>query len=280
MFGLGYLFVLLLLLLVALAGWRVFDHLQELNAWKRLIRMEADNTQTFDPAMVSDLPEPARRYFKYTITPGTILRHVVEVEMTGELGLGTKDAPNYRPMQARQILAPPYGFIWSLHSGAIQGSDGALPDRSWTRFWLLNLIPVARAGGRDHQRSSFGRLIADSVFWAPASMLPGDRVSWEAVSEHCARVKVRSDSLEQTVDVHVDADGAPVKVIFQRWSDANPRKRYQLQPFGGELSAFRDFSGYRLPTRVLGGNHYGTPDYFPFFKATVTGIRYLTDTVK
>jgi hypothetical protein len=33
-------------------------------------------------------------------------------------------------------------------------------------------------------------------------------------------------------------------------------------------------NGYTLPTTIEGGNLIGTPDYFPFFKATVTSIRF------
>lgn len=274
MIWLGYSTGLVFLLLAVMAGRRTLDRRSDDAAWKRLIGMETDNKHAFDPAIVADLPEPARRYFNYTIQPGTLLTSIVEIEMTGEFGLGTKAAPNYRSMRARQILSAPYGFIWSLRSGAISGSDGALPERSWTRFWLFNLIPVARVSGPDHQRSSFGRLVADSVFWAPASMLPGDGISWQPLGDNSARVTMRKGALEQTIDVHVDNEGAPVRVVFQRWSDANPQRTHQFQPFGGDLSEFRDFNGYRLPTRVLAGNHYGTPDYFPFFKAKVTAIRF------
>ncbi|HBX74101.1 DUF6544 family protein [Haliea sp.] len=78
----------------------------------------------------------------------------------------------------------------------------------------------------------------------------------------------------QSVEIHVDAQGAPERVIFQRWSNANRDQVYRLQPFGGELSGFQQFDGYRLPTRVIAGNHYDTPDYFPFFKVTVTDVRF------
>jgi hypothetical protein len=72
----------------------------------------------------------------------------------------------------------------------------------------------------------------------------------------------------------VGADGQPSKVVFQRWSDSNPEKTFQLQPFGGYLSDYEDFSGFRLPTRVQAGNFFGTDDYFAFFKATVTSVRF------
>src|SRR6056297_3336784 len=38
---------------------------------------------------------------------------------------------------------------------------------------------------------------------------------------------------------------------------------------GGYLSAFRKFAGYRLPSHVEAGNHFGTDEYFPFFVADV-----------
>jgi hypothetical protein len=76
------------------------------------------------------------------------------------------------------------------------------------------------------------------------------------------------------VDITVDAKGRPLEVSFQRWSNANPEKVHRLQPFGGYLSDFREVGGYRLPHRVEAGNMFGTDDYFPFFLAEVTAIRF------
>ena len=46
--------------------------------------------------MTAGLPEPAQRYFHFTIAQGTPLFTAVEIDMTGEIGLGSKDAPGYR----------------------------------------------------------------------------------------------------------------------------------------------------------------------------------------
>lgn len=269
-----YLATALLAALAALVLWRQLDRWHDLRTWEALVAVAGGGSATYDPASVSDLPEPAQRYFNFMIEPGTPLQAAVALEMNGEIGMGTRDAPNYRPMRARQILAPPHGLVWQLRSGAFSGSDGLGPDGSWTRFWLFGLLPIVRAGGIDHRRSAFGRVVAEAAFWAPASLLPGAYVHWEALDANSARAVVRYGALEQAVDITVDDDGAPRQVLIQRWSNANADKRWQLQPFGGELSGFRSFGGYRLPTRVTGGNHFGTPDYFPFFKAEVTEIRF------
>jgi uncharacterized protein DUF6544 len=240
--------------------------------WNRLAALQPMNPKLFDPAMVADIPEPAQRYFTYMIRPGTPLLTVATIEMTGEFSLGTKEEPRYQPMEARQILAAPEGFVWSMHTldgMPVSGSDSG----SWTRFRIFGLIPVGRLGGDpDHTRSAFGRYVAEATIWAPAALLPRPGVTWTQLDANTARMTMVHGTLEQAVNVTVDQDGRPVEVSFLRWSNANPEKVHRLQPFGAVMSDFRDVGGYRLPFRVEAGNMFGTDAYFPFFLADVTKI--------
>lgn len=112
------------------------------------------------------------------------------------------------------------------------------------------------------------------MIWSPAALLPGPGITWEAVDADTARVTVQRGDLSQAIDVTVDAEGRPVTVSFQRWSDANPEKIHRLQPFGAEMSDFREVGGFRLPFLVTAGNMFGTEEYFPFFIAEVREIRF------
>jgi hypothetical protein len=266
--------LVLVVAVVALALLLFADRRADRAEWARLIAMQPKHPAAFSMEMVADLPEPARRYFGYAIRPGTPLLTVAEIEMVGQFSLGSKADPAYQPMQARQILAAPEGFVWSMRTSSempISGSDSG----SWTRFRILWLIPVGRLGGdEDHTRAAFGRYVAEAAFWTPAALLPGPGVAWEAVDGDTARVVIRRGNLSQAVDVTVDPEGRPVIVSFQRWSDANADKVHRLQPFGGYLSDFREVEGFRLPHRVEAGNMFGTNDYFPFFLAEVTAIRF------
>ncbi|MEE4164240.1 MAG: DUF6544 family protein [Woeseiaceae bacterium] len=266
------------LLLLALGAWQWSDRRAERAAWAGLVSQQPTTPASFEPLMVSGLPDPAQRFFRFSIAPGTPLYTVADIAMEGEFSLGTKAAPNYMPMRARQILAGPHGFIWRVRAGDkvwFSGSDGADETTSWSRFRLFGLVPVARAGDNDdHARSAFGRQISEAVFWTPAALLPGDGIEWQPVDDTTARVTVTHKGLVQAVDVTVSDDGRATKVVFQRWSDANPAKKYQLQPFGGYLSEYREFGGFRLPTRVEAGNHFETDDYFAFFKATITSVHF------
>lgn len=271
-------FWVIIILVLAVAWALVLLRMKDLRAdrseWRRLQSFQPHSPIVFRPEMVAELPEPARRYFAFTIQPGTPILSVAEIDMRGHFSLGTKDSHKYQPMEARQILAPPHGFVWAMRTRGgmpVSGSDSG----RWTRFRILGLVPVARLGGDpDHTRSAFGRYIGEAVIWAPAALLPGPGIVWEDVDDNTACVTVKYGTLVQAVDVTVNEHGRPVEVSFQRWSNANPDKAHRLQPFGALMSDFRDVGGYRLPFRVEAGNLFGTDDYFPFFLADVTAIRF------
>ncbi|MBT8418931.1 MAG: hypothetical protein KJO42_15955 [Silicimonas sp.] len=264
------------LTVVGLAMWRASDVLAASTAWARLAGTAAQDARVFEPAMVADLPEAARRYFRFAIAPGTPLYSLAAIEMEGQLGLGTKDAPGYRPMRARQILAPPHGLVWRLNAGMISGSDAALPDNSWTRFWLFHLVPVARVGGTsDHHLSAGGRVAVEALVWVPTSVLLADDVHFEAIDRDRVRVIFGENDAAQVVEMTVDNEGRATEIIVDRWSDANPEKEYRRQPFGGHLGDYRTFGGVTVPTKVEVGNLFGTEAFFPFFRAKVKSVDFL-----
>lgn len=262
--------------LAALVLLRRADARADEAVWRDLARSDRRQRSVFDPESVAGLPEPARRYFLHTLSPGAPLARVVEITMRGEIAMGGKSAPRYRPMRASQILAPPHGLVWRVESGALSGADAVSEATSWTRFRLFGLVPAVRAGGNaDHHRSAMGRVVAEAAIWAPAALLPGPGVHWEPAGEDTARVTMRAGGFEHTMDITVAADGRPTRIVLQRWSTENADKTWRLQPFGGDLSEFRDFDGTRLPTHVEGGNLIGTENYFPFYRADVEEIRFV-----
>lgn len=267
-------------MVAGLTLWRQVDSRRVDRTWSRLCEAAHRDMGVFRSSMVDGLPDPARRFFLYTIGEGAPLRVVSEVAMRGEIGFGDKAEPRYTSMRGHQIIAPPRGFVWKLDAGSglmrISGSDGFDRLNSWTSFWLMNIVPIVRVGGeRNHARSAFGRVVAEAVFFVPAALLPHNGVIWEGVSADTALATVSFQGLKQTVDVSVDEAGRPHRILLPRWSNANPEKEYRIQPFGGTFSDFKRFDGYMLPTRIEGGNFIGTSDYFPFYKARIESVEFL-----
>lgn len=243
----------------------------------RLLARQPAAPPAFSFDMLEGLPAPVQRFFRAAIAEGTPLTTVRDVTMQGHFDLGSKEAPNPQPMRARQVIAPPLGFLWSVDMGeglGISGSDGLCDGKSWSRFRLLGLFPVARVGDSpDHLRSAFGRLVGDALLFTPAAFLPAaeagwDNLTWQSTGPDSASVTVTLGALSQTAGIVLDGAGRLRHVSFQRWSNENPAKTYQLQPFGGDITAHGVFGGFTLPTALAAGNHYGTGAYHVFFDVT------------
>ncbi len=105
--------------LAGLFAWRQLDHRADRAEMDRLIALQPQTPARYEPQLVANLPEPARRYFNFTIAEGTPLYPVSQIEMEGQFSLGTQDAPNYMDMTATQVLAAPEGFVWKM--SAVRG---------------------------------------------------------------------------------------------------------------------------------------------------------------
>jgi len=270
----------LLIAAVALGLWaHSRDRAQAARVWTALEAAREADPPLYDPAMTADLPEVARRYFSRAIEPGTPLHRMVRLEMEGSFIMNG----NPLPMTARQILAPPaQGFVWQAEVGSglmrFAGSDGYYrmqgADESWTKFWLRGLIPLARIGGtEDHARAAATRVMLEAI-WAPASLLPQFGAEWVQTGPDSAEVRFADVQGVEPMQITLDTEGNPIEVWALRWTDANPERVHRLQPFGGRMLDMARYQGFLIPARVELGNMWDTPDYAPFFLATITSAEF------
>ncbi len=224
--------------------------------------------EPFEPALVADLPEAARRWLLHAIAPGTPLWGSVLLTMRGEIRLGS-----WRPFTAHQVLAPPRGFVWAattrLLGLPVAGFDRYSSGSGQMNWRLGGMVPVMTATGSDVTRSAAGRLAGEMVLvptaFRAASWAPGP-------DEDRAEVTWRIDGQEESAEVRVAADGRLLGVLMQRWGnpDGVPFGRY---PFGVAVEAERTWSGVTIASRLRAGWWWGTDrqDAGEFFRAEITG---------
>ena len=216
--------------------------------WQRLATA-GPPPDRFDPALVADLPGPARRWLTHAIAPGTPLRRSVVLEQHGEIRLG-----GWRPFRATQILAPLDGFIWAVTTRVagvpMSGFDRLTRGEGQLRHLAWGKIPVVSADGPDLTRSAAGRLAAEAVL-VPAVGV-GEPVSWWPVNDRQAAFRLRAGGGAHSVTLTVDGAGALTRVALRRWVPSG-RNRYAWRLFTVEVQEEATFEGFTVPSRLTAG---------------------------
>jgi hypothetical protein len=233
--------------------------------------------ETFDPKMVADLPEPARRYLIHAIQPGIPLAGSVYLEMEGRIGLQPGDEK--LPLRAQEILAAPGGLIWKANAGSgfmrISGYDFYRKGEGGMRWFLWGVIPVMSARGPDITRSAAGRVAMEALAWLPSVLFGRSEVRWEAIDDRSARVFIQIGNEETESTIHVAPDGALERVEIMRWEvdglEGSPEYLLSVAEVSGEEG---EFDGYRIPTQICLTSKVGTPQENPFFEATLLSADY------
>lgn len=255
----------------------------------------APSPRPFDPAALTALPEPARRYLCHAIRPGTAPITTLRFALAGEIKLR-----RWLPFDGHQTIRPAHGFRFDARARMglmrISGYD-ALVDGAGEMCWkLFGLIPVMRASGPDIDRSALGRFNGEAIF-TPHRLLPDAGAQWHPAGDDAATVvlsaggePIRADlpgplqgqkevpgtsswttAGETTrATIAVDAEGRLRSVRFNRWGDFRG-KGFCEQVFGVELSGETEVAGLRLPTTLRAG--WGEPGALgegEFFRATLS----------
>jgi Family of unknown function (DUF6544) len=186
--------------------------------------------------------------------PGAPLLRSVELAMHGTIRLGS-----WRRFEARQVLAPPAGFIWAatahLAGLPIRGHDRYTDTTGEMRWRALGVIPVMVATGDDVTRSAEGRLASEIIF-APAAALASG-ANWQQVGDRQVMTQVRIGPATVPVTLTLRSDGSLEAVTLLRWG--RPDKRpYGLHVFGAQIEEEGTFEGFTIPTRVSAGWWLGT----------------------
>src|ERR1051325_7091135 len=97
--------------------------------------------RVFQSDLVTDLPEPARRYLEHAIAPRTPLAVAVRLRMRGEIKLG-----QWLPFTAEQVIHWTRGSIWkaTVRRGGIpiRGFDRLVDGQGAMSWKLFGVIPV------------------------------------------------------------------------------------------------------------------------------------------
>jgi hypothetical protein len=199
-------------------------------------------------------PDTVGRYLTAAIAPGTSLAPGARLSMQGSIKIG-----RWLPFRARQLLVPRLGTVWEARvAGVISGSDRYVAGRGGMDWKALGLARLVRAEGPDVSRSAAERAAGESI-WVPTVLArTGDAVRDAPDGSHVT-VELETDGHMVVLEHEIDAVGQLRRSHFQRWGDPDNTGRWQLHPFGVEVTGHATFGGGDDPesrTRWLALRHH------------------------
>lgn len=226
----------------------------------------ADAPPAVDTTALAQLPEPVRRYLAYTrLDPSRPARHA-QVRFTGEVRLpqtggrqGIETSTPWMTMRGTQTMALSargLGYVWDTHwtspRFAVDVRDRHVNGR--THIWAVRedgQVLIDEGDGA-MARTYLIRFFAEAT-QAPAMLLPGPHLRWEAVDTGSARALMRDGAVTASMLCRFDTEGALTTCesddrllrlsgqVAERWVPA----RWVMT-----RGNYREMAGLRLPTSM------------------------------
>jgi len=144
------------------------------------------------------------------------------------------------------------GFVWraSIHPApllSIVARDLLQSGRGNMLVKLDSLITIADARGLEIDQGANLRWLAEAI-WFPYAFV-ADHIEWHPIDSQSARATLVQPELSVSAIFEFDRDGKVTGLNANRYRDLG-KGRSALTPWRAEISDYREFSGFRVPTEV------------------------------
>jgi hypothetical protein len=252
-------------------------------AFSRLVRRDVEALRAQSSAgrpavviteeMLSEFPEPVRRYLVRTGVVGHAIPGLVRLRQTGRMRLGAGQP--WIPVVAEEhYCVDPPGFVWAgtMRLGPVRlarARDMYLGGHGRMLVKLASLLPVADASGEQMDQGAMMRYLSEMIFF-PAAFVR-DNISFHAVNDLSARVSLSDHGRTVTGTLHFDREGRLTDFTAMRYRTVGGRQ--VLTAWSTPATAYGIYEGLALPVR--GRAVWQLPDGdLDYIDVTATDIRY------
>ena len=255
-----------------LAGHRAFARLVRRDVQALRAGACPGRAGTVTEEMLEDLPDPVRRYLRYTGVVGQPFPGTIRLRQKGTMRFGQR----WLPLDAEEHYSvQPPGFVWAgtARLGPLpvaRARDMYAGGEGRMLVKVASLWPVVDASGEQMNQGEMMRYLSEMI-WFPAAFLGGN-ISFEAVDDSSARVTLTDHGRAVTATMFLDQQGRLTDFVAQRYRtpDASDPDMWST-PFTG----YGEFEGLRLP--ATGKAIYKLPGGdLEYINVTLTELHYDT----
>jgi hypothetical protein len=257
-----------------LAGDRAFTQLVRRDVQALHARAAPARAGVVTEEMLAGLPEPVRRYLRYTGVVGKPFSAIIRLHQKGWMRLGP--GPPWMPLDAEEhysVQAPGFVRAGVLHWGPLavgRARDMYAGGRGRMLVKVASLWPVVNASGEKVDRNGMTRYVSEMI-WFPAAFLVG-HVSFQAVDDSSAQVTLTDHGQTATGTLFIDQQGRLTDFVAERYRtpDASSPDTWSTP-----ITGHGEFEGLRLPVRGPAIWKLTEGD-FAYIEVTITELHYDT----
>lgn len=223
--------------------------------------------------MIDRLPEPARRYMRWTGVIGKPWIDTVRIGYSGRFRRGV-DQP-WLPIRATQIYTTrPPAFRWKARLSMwglplMSGHDRYAQGRGHMYGRIAGLFTIFDARGDEIDQGTMLRYLNEAT-WFPITLL-GDNIAWQGVDHDSADVTFTDHGKSVTARMIFDAAGRPVNFITRRYREN--KGQYTLDTWETPFAEYGALGGLNLPVRGQAVWKLADGD-LPYADLTLSSVEY------
>jgi hypothetical protein len=205
------------------AGHRAFTRLVRRDVQALHARASPGRAEVVTEEMLTGLPEPVRRYLRYTGVVGKPVPGTIRLHQEGRMRPGPGQP--WMPLEAEDhySVRPP-GFVWAGTArlgplAVARARDMYAEGHGRMLVRVASLWPVADASGGQADQAAMMRYLSE-MMWFPAAFLAGN-ISFEAVDDTSALVTLTDRGRTATATLFFDAQGRLTGFVAKRYRAAD-----------------------------------------------------------
>jgi len=201
-------------------------------------------------AEIERLPEPVRRYLRYTQIIGKEKIRTVRLKQGGYFR--TKENQKWRPIKAKQYFnLDSVEFVWIgkvkfAPSLSIYAKDEFVSGQGNLVVKLLGLIKVVEAKGYEIDQGEILRFLGEGI-WSP-SMFIKDYIQWQALDDKSAQATINIKGISASAVFHFNERGQITRITAKRYREVEGK--FELEDWEIPIIEYKMFNGIFVPSKA------------------------------
>ena len=230
--------------------------------------------QTVTEAEIKNLPEPVRRWLRYSGVIGK--EKVVSVRLKQKGFFRMKADKDWMPFDAEEyytVNEP--AFIWRVKMKMapffyVTGRDRYYDGKGNMLIKLASIVTVADGKGYQIDQGTLLRFL-NEMMWFPSAAL-SYYINWEGIDKNSARATMTWGDVTASAIFVFDNKGALVTMTADRYCDVGDGK-FKLEKWATPIEAYKKINNILIPYKGAAMWKFKSGD-FEYIKLEVTDIEY------